>query len=59
MAEKARDRDVTVTPLFRYCLQPLDLNGLVLGFSGIKPAEIRAGVEALADVLTGLLDSGR
>lgn len=51
VAEKAAARAVTVAPVGRFCLEPIDTRGLVLGFSGIPPQEIRAGVRTLAEVL--------
>ena len=54
VAERARARDPTVAPLGRYVIAPTDLNGLVLGFSGVKPAEIDKGGRVLGEVLTGL-----
>ncbi|MGA8261551.1 MAG: PLP-dependent aminotransferase family protein, partial [Arenicellales bacterium] len=50
----ARERGLAVNPIRRYCIEPVDMNGLVLGFSSIPPPEIRAGVDVLADVLERL-----
>lgn len=58
-AEVARRADaagITVAPIRRFCLEPVALNGLVLGFSGIKPAEIEAGVDTLARLLTAMAE---
>jgi GntR family transcriptional regulator/MocR family aminotransferase len=54
VAAAALKRDIVVTPIGRYCIAPTDTKGLVLGFSGIRPAEIAAGVDALAEILNGL-----
>ena len=40
--------DVTVAPIGRFCISPIETKGLVLGFSGVRPAEIVHGVETLA-----------
>lgn len=50
-AERALDHHISVSPLSRYCITEIPESGLVLGFSGIKPAEIRAGVEVLRAIL--------
>lgn len=49
--ERAWAHDITVVPLSRFCLEPIEPNGLVLGFSGVRPREIEAGVDVLASVL--------
>jgi GntR family transcriptional regulator/MocR family aminotransferase len=54
VAEAASERGVVVTPIERFCIAPTDVKGLVLGFSGIKPPEIVAGVDVLAEVLQQL-----
>jgi len=54
VARRAEAQGVTVAPIHRFCLEPVPLNGLVLGFSGIKPAEIEAGVATLARLLTDM-----
>jgi GntR family transcriptional regulator/MocR family aminotransferase len=51
VTEAARRRRVTVAPLSRFCLEPIDRQGLVLGFSGIRPEAIVHGVRILAEVL--------
>jgi GntR family transcriptional regulator/MocR family aminotransferase len=51
VAAAALERDIVVTPIERFCIAPTDVKGLVLGFSGIKPAAIVAGVDILCDVL--------
>ncbi len=38
---------VTVVPISRFCIQPIDRQGLVLGFSGFTPAQIISGVQRL------------
>lgn len=56
-AEQAWARQITVAPLSRYCLDPISANGLVLGFSGVRPEEIKRGAGVLAEVLDGLVRS--
>ena len=51
VADAAAERGVTVTPIRRFCLEPVAMKGLVLGFSACQPREIRAGVATLAEVL--------
>ena len=43
-----------MAPIERFCLRPVETNGLVLGFCGIKPPEIEAGVETRGEVLEEL-----
>lgn len=54
VADQAWSRDVTVAPLSRYAIAPTALNGLVLGFSGVKPTEIDKGARVLGEVLSRL-----
>lgn len=51
LSEAAARRDLSVSPLGRYCIEPIARQGLVLGFSTVRPPEIAAGVETLAQVL--------
>lgn len=51
VAEAAARRGITVAPISRFCLEPVAAQGLVLGFSGIRPDAIVAGVRTLATVL--------
>jgi len=51
-AWKAADaRRITASPIARFSIAPVALSGLVLGFGGIAPAQIKAGVGVLAEVL--------
>jgi GntR family transcriptional regulator/MocR family aminotransferase len=43
--------NVTASPLGRFALAPLTTPGVVLGFGGVNPQQIQAGVEILASVL--------
>ena len=52
-------RDISVSPIGRYCIEPVAWQGLVLGFSTIKPPEIAAGVETLAQVLEAMRHARR
>jgi len=47
----AAKRGLTVAPISRFCIAPIDTEGLVLGFSGITPPQIAAGIVALREVL--------
>ena len=51
VARAAAERQITVSPISRFCMAPVPARGLVLGFGGIRPAEIEAGVAVLAEVL--------
>lgn len=48
----ARARGVVVAGLSRYCLTPIGRKGLVLGFGGVNPDEIRRGVSILQGLPT-------
>lgn len=54
VAEAALKKGLVVTPIERFCINPSDVRGLVLGFSCIQPREIVAGVKTLAEVFKGL-----
>lgn len=54
-ARAAEARGVTAAPLARFSIAPTERHGLVLGFSGVQPPAIRAGVETLAGVLEDLV----
>lgn len=54
VTRKAEERQITVAPINRFCIEPVNVNGLVLGFSGIDAGEIRNGVAVLGEVLEGL-----
>ncbi|MFW5941873.1 MAG: PLP-dependent aminotransferase family protein [Chloroflexota bacterium] len=49
--EAAAARDVTVTPLSAFCLEPLARPGLVLGFGSAPVDDIRGGVQRLAQAV--------
>ncbi|HSQ80220.1 MAG TPA: PLP-dependent aminotransferase family protein [Casimicrobiaceae bacterium] len=51
IAKAADERNVTVSPIGRFALQPVDIRGLVLGFGGVRPDAIEAGIDVLAAVL--------
>ena len=57
-AQAAAERGIVVSPIARFCLEPTDINALVLGFGGIPPAEIRAGASILARALHDLTKRG-
>jgi len=56
VAAAADARQITVSPISRFTIAPVRSSGLVLGFGGIKPAAIEAGVEVLAEVLASCAD---
>jgi GntR family transcriptional regulator/MocR family aminotransferase len=43
----AREKGIIVAPLSRYCTTAIGRKGLVLGFGGVTPDEIRRGVKTL------------
>jgi GntR family transcriptional regulator/MocR family aminotransferase len=47
----ADERRITVSPIGRFAIVPVGLRGLVLGFGGVRPEEIEAGVDVLVEVL--------
>jgi GntR family transcriptional regulator/MocR family aminotransferase len=51
VAAAADARQITVSPISRFTIAPVRANGLVLGFGGIKPSAIEAGIDVLAEVL--------
>ncbi len=48
--EAARQRNVLLSPLERYCISPIKTNGLVLGFGSINPNQISKGIQCLAQL---------
>ena len=54
VTQAAAARGITVSPIARFSMEASGVNGLVLGFGGIKPAEIRSGVGVLGEVLQSL-----
>jgi len=59
VAAAAEAQGIQVSPIRRFCIDPVAVRGLVLGFGGVRPTEIRRGVSTLAAVLEGLAGSGR
>jgi len=51
ISRDADQRQVTASPIGRFALAPVAVNGLVLGYGGVSPKLITAGVEVLAQVL--------
>jgi len=51
VSQAAERRNITASPIARFSLAPVPLRGLVLGFGGIRPPAIQAGVRVLAEVL--------
>ena len=50
IADAAERKGLTVAPISRFCVEPHPREGVILGFSGIAPQRIRAGVDRLAEV---------
>jgi GntR family transcriptional regulator / MocR family aminotransferase len=48
---RAEAAGIFVSPIGRFCIEPVQAKGLVLGVSAIEPRAIRKGVEVLAGVL--------
>ena len=44
-------RGITVSPMGRFAMAPIEGRGLVLGFAGVTPPQIDIGVRVLAEVL--------
>lgn len=59
IAREADLRGVTASPIGRFAITPVDLNGLVLGFGSVPPKAIEAGVGVLANVLEQVLQQAR
>ncbi len=55
VAAAAGDRNVRVSPISRFAVGQSVSRGLVLGFGGVRPAEIEVGVRSLAAALDGLV----
>ena len=55
IAREADRRNVTASPIGRFALAQVAENGLVLGFGGVSPNLIEAGVGVLAEVLESRL----
>ena len=58
VSEAAAARGITVAPISRFCMTPIDTEGLVLGFGGVSQRQIAAGVLGLAEVLQPAKASG-
>jgi GntR family transcriptional regulator/MocR family aminotransferase len=53
-AAAAAARGVVVAPVGRYAIEKVPSNGLVLGFGGVRPHEIRTGMRILGEALRGM-----
>lgn len=51
VADKAEKHDIVVMPIRKFCIDPIQANGLAIGFSGVKPKEIEFGAKILARVI--------
>ena len=54
VVQAAGERGIVVSPVARFSIEATPVNGLVLGFGGIPPHEIRSGIGVLAEVLQDL-----
>ena len=54
VSQAALQLGIEAPSLARYTLTPQPRGGLVLGYAGLSPAQIQAGIEALARVLQGI-----
>lgn len=54
VAAAAMAQGMVVFPVSRYCLEAPVRDGLVLGYGGLAPRRIAAGVERLAEVIDGV-----
>ena len=54
VSREADAAGISASPIGRFALAPVGINGLVLGFGGVPPAAIRQGVDTLAQVLERL-----
>ena len=52
VAQRARSRGLELAALSQFVIQHSPPAGLVLGFAGCEPAELRRGVDVLASVMT-------
>lgn len=50
LVAQAAEKCVTLAPLSRYCLDPIEKNGLVFGFGSVAPEDIRRGIETIRDL---------
>jgi len=55
VARAVASRGVVVSPIARFSIEPIEMSGLVLGFGGVKPPEIKRGVAVLNEVLRGFV----
>jgi GntR family transcriptional regulator/MocR family aminotransferase len=51
VSSAAASRALTVAPISKFCMTPIDTEGVVLGYGGISHRQITAGVAELAAVL--------
>ncbi len=58
VSEAAAEREITAAPIGAFSLTPLDHQGLVLGFSGTPPRDIRAGIDILGEAMESLCSGG-
>jgi len=48
---RAASRGLTVAPISQFCMTPIEIEGLVLGYGGLTQRQIGHGVAELAAVL--------
>lgn len=57
-ADVARDADqrgIAASPIGRFAIAPVNVNGLVLGFGSVPPPAVEAGIRVLAEVIAARL----
>jgi len=54
VARAASDQSLVVFPVSRYCLQPPERDGFVLGYGGVTPRQITTGAARLARLVESL-----
>ncbi len=59
VALRAAEHGIVLAPLRRFCIEPIDANGVLMGFSGFDAAAIDAGARTLARVLEELAGNRR
>ncbi len=59
VAQALAARHISASAIARFSIERAAVNGLVLGFGGVRPAEIERGVAVLGDVLEELARASR
>jgi len=59
VSQDADRRGIAASPIGRFAIAPVVVNGLVLGFGSVAPKAIEAGVKVLASVIDVRLKTRR